>query len=114
MSTGQYLVRRFFSIILIVGIVAGVGVAHCVYYLKAKADIAKEIARHPETTEADYHILYRNLAHSQTLVYGAIGGAIAGAILGWSVDAIRMRRAARRYAAKQAAAAAESKPQQSS
>ena len=65
------------------------------YYLHAKARIAQEIAAHPDTTESDYHIYYRNYPHTEALAYGAVGGTAVGAAIGWMFDVVRRKRSGR-------------------
>ncbi len=58
MTNERASIRRYFWVILIVGTIAGLGVAHGYYYFSAKAEVARELAVHPDRTAANYQINY--------------------------------------------------------
>ena len=75
--------------IILLGAASGIAVAHIVYFLQACIEGERFVMMHPG---ASYVIHYGNLPHMQALLYGILGGTVAGAILAWAIDAFKKRK----------------------
>ncbi|MEX2213414.1 MAG: hypothetical protein WD768_04760 [Phycisphaeraceae bacterium] len=75
-----------FLILILLGIPAGVGVGHLIFYINAQSLIDQIRLVSPDTVTA---IAWGNSRHHEMLIYGGIGGLVVGLVGGLLIMAVR-------------------------